>query len=408
MVDQEESVKQRLAELEDPVIKEKALDILKNGDPAEYIMGVFRRLHVGDEVIGKVLLLSIASQSISNSEGIQPKLSGASGKGKTHAAKAMFHLIPDVGYKLEGSLSAKTLFYHPDLGPGTIVFSDDVRIGPDLEDTLKRTMSNFQRPTKHRSLDKDHKYIELEIPARTVWWLTAVNSPYSDELLNRLYDLDVDDSVSQDQEVTKRQKADAVVGSVALPETEEVKVCRAIIHIVKGVSFEVAIPFAEDVEWADPSDRRQLPRFFDLVRSYTVLRFMQRQEILDGVICASLKDFEDAKAIVEATKTGITTKLTGAEYRLAKWMHEQGKPLSINDVIEGYKKKNRDGYTYQAIYKIIIGNGKDGKGLLDKVPGMKVVENGTETKYEVPALCDSGNRAIVCLRVEAYEKYKGL
>jgi len=100
-----------LVEIEDPAIKKKALDILRYGDPVEYILNVYSRLHVGDVQIGKVLLLSIANQSVLNSEGLQPKLSGASGKGKTHAAKVMFHLIPDVGYKLEGSLSAKSMYY---------------------------------------------------------------------------------------------------------------------------------------------------------------------------------------------------------------------------------------------------------------------------------------------------------
>ena len=69
-----------LAEIEDPAIKKKARDILRNGDPVEHILSIYSRLHVGDVQIGKVLLLSIANQSVLNSEGLQPKLSGASGK----------------------------------------------------------------------------------------------------------------------------------------------------------------------------------------------------------------------------------------------------------------------------------------------------------------------------------------
>ncbi len=150
-----------LAEIEDPVIKAKALDILQHGDPVEYILSVYSRIHVGDIQIGKVLLLSIANQSVLNSEGLQPKLSGASGKGKTHAAKSMFHLIPDVGYKLEGSLSAKSMYYFPDLKPGTVIFSDDIRINADLEDTFKRAMSKFKQPTLHRTVTTNEGYREL-------------------------------------------------------------------------------------------------------------------------------------------------------------------------------------------------------------------------------------------------------
>ena len=156
-----------------PRIKAAAIEILKYGDPVEYIIKVYNRLHIGDTAIGKILLLSVACQSVLNSEGLQPKLSGASGKGKTHAAKAMFHLIPDVGYKLEGSLSAKSLFYHPDLKAGTIVFSDDVRINAELEDTLKRAMTNFQQKTTHMTVSKDRESKSLEIPERTTWWMTS-------------------------------------------------------------------------------------------------------------------------------------------------------------------------------------------------------------------------------------------
>jgi hypothetical protein len=279
-----------LAELEDPGIKARALEVLANGDPVDYIMKVYNRLHVGDTQIGKVLLLSIACQCVLNSDGLQPKLSGPSGKGKTHVARAMFHLIPDVGYKLEGSLSAKSMFYNPDLQPGTIMYSDDIRMGADLEDTLKRAMTNYQQKTMHRVITKDG-YRELEIPERLTWWLTSVDSPYSDELLNRLFGLDVDDSPNQDSAVTRQQLTNAKHGEVALPEDEEVKLCRAIIHAVKSRLLIVDIPYADRIVWNGSSDRRNLPRFLDLIRGFAALRFMQRFEVLDNEILADIKDF---------------------------------------------------------------------------------------------------------------------
>jgi len=258
-----------LMELESPDIKLKAFAILRNSDPVEYIMKVYNRLHVGDAEIGKVLLLSIANQSVLNSEGLQPKLSGPSGKGKTHSARAMFHLVPDVGYKLEGSLSSKSLFYHPDLQPGTLIFSDDIKINADLEDTLKRAMSNFQQKTMHITVSKDLKSQILEIPERITWWLTSVESPYGPELLNRLFGLDVDDSQNQDVVVAKQQLKKAMYGDAALPENEDVSVCRAVINEVKKRLFTVIIPYAEYIEWNDTNDRRNLP---SILRSYSGIR----------------------------------------------------------------------------------------------------------------------------------------
>lgn len=174
----------RLLGFKDPSIEEKALEIMRTGNPMDYIIGVYNKIHVGDTYLGKIMLLSIACQSAISSDGIQPKLTGSSGKGKTHAAKAMFHLIPDLEYKMMGSLSAKTLFYKPDIMPGTIIFTDDVKISEDLDSTLKQAMSNFQEPTIHRTVIKQG-YSELTIPPRTVFWMTSVNTDFSDELINR-------------------------------------------------------------------------------------------------------------------------------------------------------------------------------------------------------------------------------
>ena len=394
-----------LAEIADPVIKAEALDILQNGDPVDYILSVYSRIHVGDVQIGKVLLLSIANQSVLNSEGLQPKLSGASGKGKTHAAKSMFHLIPDVGYKLEGSLSAKSMYYNPNLVPGTVIFSDDIRINPDLEDTLKRAMANFQQVTMHRVITREG-YKELEIPERIAWWLTSVDSPFSDELLNRLFGLDVDDSVDQDEAVTKQQLERAKYGDVALPEDDDVKVCRAIIHEVKKKLFKVIIPYSDLIDWKGAGDRRNLPRFLDLIRGFAALRFMQRIEFSDNEILASLKDFEDAKALYEQGKVGLSTKLTKAELKLVTWMVGKDR-LSINDIVEKYLKPNGGQYTSEAIRKTLEGK-RDGKGLTDKVPGMFVYGSGgkgDEKRYEIKSFEDGSSLEIVSLKPEAYETF---
>ena len=68
---------------------------MKNGDPVGYIINQHQKMHVGDRNTALILLISIALQSATNSKGIQPKVSGESGKGKTHCCKAMKHLIPE-------------------------------------------------------------------------------------------------------------------------------------------------------------------------------------------------------------------------------------------------------------------------------------------------------------------------
>lgn len=359
-------------------------NIMDNCDPVKYIMDVYNSYHVGDRQLGTVMLLSVANQSILNSEGIQPKLSGGSGKGKTHAAKTMFALLPE-GRKIEGSLSAKSLFYSPDLEEGTTVFSDDVRIGADLDDTLKRSMSNFQTKTIHRTLNGNREYEELSIPPRVCWWMTSVNSDYTDELINRLYDASVDESTETDKAVTEQQLDDAVTGHHSFPDIEDmdVRVCREIIRRIRKELFRVNIPFGKRIIWNGSNDRRNLPRFLDLIKGFTVMRHKQRKEVSDNIYLADIQDYMDAVALMTSNEESLSTKLTGAELRFIKWAGGQGGTLTINQVLNSYNKADGGQYTYEAIRKMVFGTGRK-PGLLSKVPGMKEVPNGQERGFTVP------------------------
>ena len=391
-----------LLELKDPEIEKKALDIMLHGDPVEYLIKVYNRLHVSDTNLGKILVLSIAIQSATTADGIQPKGTGTSGKGKTHSFITIYHLIPNAGYKIDGSLSAKTLFYNPDMMPSMIVFTDDVRMSDDLEDTLKRAMSNFQKETLHRTLIKQ-EYAELTIPPRTVFWMTSVNSDFSDELINRLYDSNVDESTETDVAVTEQRKKRAANGDEALPVDEEVKICRAIIHMIKCRLFKVIIPYAELIDWKDSRDRRNLNRFLDLVQGFAVMRFMQRGVLEEGTIIASIKDFKDAKALYDATSKSQITKLTSAEERMAQWLSAFG-PKTINEMVAEYMKPDGTQYQYNGIRKTLKGN--DGKsGLLSKLPGLMVRKVGGEDAFELPAFDLGGLGSIVALKQEAYKTF---
>jgi hypothetical protein len=318
----------------------------------------------------------------------------------------MYHLVPDVGYKIEGSLSAKTLFYDPDLRPGTIIFSDDVKISDDLEDTLKRAMTNFQRQTVHRTLDRQLQQKTLAIPERMVFWMTSVSSPFSSELNSRLYDINVDESPEADEAVTEQRKKRARRGDEALPVNEEVKICRAIIYMVRCRIFHVGIPYAEYIEWQGSKDRRNLNRFLDLVQGFAVMRFMQRPEVDEnGVhqIMAGIQDFDDAKALYDATSGTQITKVTEAERRLAEWLSGKG-PKTINKMVVEYLKEDGSQYKYNGIRKMIKGN--DGKGgLLDKVPGMLVSRVDGEDTYELRKFDSGAVGSIVSLSQAAYEMY---
>jgi hypothetical protein len=72
--------------------------------------------------------------------------------GKTHATKTVLHLMHPTMY-LAASFSSKALFYDDTVHPKTVIFSDDVNLAPDVEQTVRAAMTNWDSPTEHITLD---------------------------------------------------------------------------------------------------------------------------------------------------------------------------------------------------------------------------------------------------------------
>lgn len=357
-------------EIISPEIVEMANDIILKGDPVKFILDTHKTMHVGDDALATQLLVSIAIQSIRNSAGIHPKVSGESGTGKTHCCKVMAHLIPKK-YILSTTLSDRAIYY-VDIEPGTIIFSDDADPSEILVGIIKRATTNFQEGDKYTTLDKNLKKNELIIPPRIVWWLTSVDDNQSMELLNRQFGGGVDDSIEQDRKVFEFQKKLAKTGEIDLPKNQNVEICRAIIQELKSHLYTVIIPFIDDITWEDLSNRRNFMIFQDIIKSFTILRHMQREKNEDREeIYANEEDFNDALALYAAKEKNQSTKLTDVEIEFC---------LAINDGKE---------HTYeeiQALLQISKGtvtnrlNGKgNGIGLLDKVPGLTSIQRSRQT-----------------------------
>lgn len=283
---------------------ERATALLEGGDPVAFILTTYNSQHVGDKDIGEGILLGTAAQSILNSLGVPSKLTGDSGKGKSHAARAIMHLHPQ-DYVLYASLTDKAAWYLDTLKPGMTVFSDDVKISDDLESIIKRSTSNFQRETTRfmprRDRDGKTSTIEQKIPARLNWLLTSVSTQGSDELIKRQMGYDVDTSDAQDKAYIEFEKIRAEKAVEEFPTTDDVLTCREIIRIIKENEdgtvriMGVDIPFASRVVWTDTENRRNFNIFMDMVRSFAMLRFMQRERSEDGNVIATIDDFNDAK-----------------------------------------------------------------------------------------------------------------
>ena len=359
-------------------ITHRAMEILEKEDPVDFIIKSFERMHIGDKPTAKYLLASVISQQIKNTKGIQPKTHGRSTGGKTHCAEVMAHHMPE-GVVKEMTVSAKALYYEDDLKPRTVIFSDDVSMTDDLDATLKRTMSNFTKVTTHKTVDKGMA-VTKEIPPRIVWWLTSVGDSFSEELNNRLVGLGVDDDPETDKQVFKYQKRQAKIGQMDLIEDETVQICREIIRLIRTEElFNVIIPFAEAIEMSHIENRRNFPRFLDLIKASAVLHFKQRKTDENSNLVATEDDFNFALGLYTPRAQSLMMNLNDKQVVVAKFIYENP-GLTIKEMEErGIEYKGKK-LQYQDLYNNILGRKKSGEsdykgGIIQKIPELRRIED---------------------------------
>lgn len=298
-------------------VEVKAFDILQHGNPIGYLKKECGKVHVGDEELIELLLMTVGCQLCSNTEGLQPDLSGGSGKGKSDACKAVGHLLPQE-YFITGSHSALALFHREDIPEGAVIFFDDIEKFSEKEEQLIKTVtSQYQLPCYHHYTDMGKsgtkKSQTVSIPSRLTFWITSVSSSFDPQILNRYLKIQVDESASQDEAVFEQQKEYAKKGSYRFTVTPEVEVGRTMIQQLKAQQpVNVVIPFIDQIKWKGISNRRNYPMILDIIRSSAALNQYQRKRLDDGSIVADLSDFDRAvrlwSKIERAQSTGLTDK----------------------------------------------------------------------------------------------------
>lgn len=352
-------------------VKLEARKIMKTGNPIVYILDTFNHIHIGDRRTGEVLALSVGSTCIENCAGLHPKLSGESGKGKSHSCKTMIHLIPEE-YVLNTSLSAKAVFYHgKSIGDGIIIFSDDIELSSDLESIIKRSTSEFQQGIEHHTVGIDRKGQTLRMPKRIVWWLASVESEFDMQTLNRQIGIDVDDSPETDHAVMEQQLLAAGTGEPEYPETFEVQVCREMYRMIKQLFVRVVIPFHNRIEWRGAQNRRNLPIFLDMVKVYALFNYQQREQrrSADGgcEILATEEDFKSATDLYIPRAATQINKLNVNELKIIDFLASWGSDADINRIAKA------TGLMYKTAQRLLTGRKDRGSGgLLSKVKEMQV------------------------------------
>jgi len=352
--------------------RSQAAEILRSADPLTFILDVFHRDHVGDRVVAECLILSVASQSVLNTQGLHVAISGNSGKGKTHACRAMLNLLPEK-FKLKGTVSDKALYYHP-VQPGTVLLFDDVSLSEDLQEILKSATASFREPIEHRTLTSDRQVRICTIPERCVWWLAKVELAGDDQVMNRMLCVWIDDSADQDAAVLAHLKS-AEAKEADAGEDPDILICRAIWELVKEQVLHVRVPFAPRVHFSSAQNRRNPGMLFDLIKCHARLFFLQRDRDEHGSIIATREDFEYARRLfldltgdTGAQETKQTRNEAAALDSIAKMGLEIFTIKQLQDVL---------GLSYHQVYRLLKGY-RNSRGLytgiLDKCPAVSYID----------------------------------
>ena len=308
-------------------IKTKAKELLADDTFISFWMDQYHKNHHGDDIMGMGWLCSFASGQSITSEGIQPTAhSEDPGMGKTDSAKAAFHCI-HTRRDLETSVSAMSLYRDKSLTPGDIISSDDVEWSTGLVSTVKRSMSNFQRETFHTTLDNNNELAKYSLPPRLLWWFTSVESSANDQIIDRQFLFDVDDSKTHHTEINDDIKRRRASGILKFEVDDDILIARCVTYFIRHAGpFKVQIPYGNFIDWKLPRGHRDFNRFLDLIDALAILRYNHRSpEKGDDVtgLVATIGDYNDAKSVFVSRQKNIRTHLTNSETHLLNAMTER-------------------------------------------------------------------------------------
>jgi hypothetical protein len=356
-----------------------ALDVLEHGDPVALILGTFAQEHVGDEILARCMILSMASQAVKNSDGLHVSVTGDSGKGKTHAFRKMMRQVPD-RYKVKGTVSNKALYYMKDLQPRTVLMSDYTELSDGIQEILKSATSNFHEPITHTTVTKDLTSRVCTIPERCVWWIAKKEGTGDDQVMNRMLTCWIDESSDQDARVLAAKQAREMLDPDSfVEESDELRMCRAIWEILHEQTIWVIIPYSKRIRFNAICNRRNPDMLYDLIKSHAALFFMQRKQKTseDGTLCvyADEADFaaaNDVFTLLNGTAGGQESKMTKKESDLLSLIHRADRSeFTIQDLQE------LTGWPYISIYRALKGydsRGKNYTGLLEKCPAISFTD----------------------------------
>ena len=298
-------------------LEKSALNILKNEDPALYLMKAIRDIHVGEESTVAWHIFSGLSGGLKDRRStIHLALTGNSGKGKSSIQEHVGLIFENI--ETVTSSSAKSQFYKADAGqlPDSGIMRFDEAEGSEEALILERALTDrgLTIPT-HDTITVNRKYKQIRISQINAVWRNSVNPPADEQVSNRYVFLNVNESSKQDRLVAEKQVKEYCYDLQYNKETPCIELARAIVTKIKEKPIKIIIPYGYLIESSDYGNRRSLPKFLALIKTITYLYRFQRR-IINDYCFATRKDVEIAQLLWEQAAQSEKTHTNKAQEQL--------------------------------------------------------------------------------------------
>lgn len=367
----------------DDVIQNEALAMLKEDLLFDNIIDNISWTHEGNMGLKRQLPLILSSVFIG--QPVHSELNADTGVGKTDIIIETSENYPSVYIHILRTVSPKNIYYDKDsYGAFNIIIFDDVFLTEAMIEVIKELADN-NKPVKELKTVIDGKPKTFTLEGKFLVILTYAKNNPDDELLNRLYKLNI---IIQDDtskvSIKKKIRTNAVIDS---KNNEIIKRSRLIIQAaIQYLVEQNIVVFNPFTLLFDPTElnNRNIKTFITLVKSKTFFHIMERKSIqIDSneIYIGSYEDYTFVKKLWAKSAETQELKLNSKQIEILEYLPEMTRDEAYahnKEVFDEYKESKtreekdkiiEDEHTRKNISKALGINPNTLRNYLDKSEG---------------------------------------
>ena len=241
---------------------------------------------------------------------------------------------------IRAGFSDKYLYYSDTVLPGSMSFLDDRELSPAAVELCKNSITNFQVPIEYNTVINGEPK-ELTAPERSVFIFSSVEGFDDEQMNNRCLQCEIDSSEEQDKKVAEQQR-NKEIADTSKSFKHDMEICKCIYDLLGLLTYEIKIPFVKAINWTHTHNRRNQPKFFDIIRAVCLYRINQR-EYINGFYLATPEDYHEACKIYEETTVQNNTNLAKNEQKIVAYFIKGTRKMDFTiKVIKWILKKQSD------------------------------------------------------------------